>query len=439
MLDLPASVVVKDSNGNRMAETDYTYDESVYLASSGITTQHGAAPASLRGNLTTVSRWLNTSTSPVVSHTNWYDTGEAYQTIDPLGHTTTHSYSSSFAGAYPTQSCNALNQCAGGNYDFTTGLLTSFTDANGKTSNYSYDLMERLTLAQLPADPAGNRPQTSFTYSAPNVFPLNLQRTRSITASLNDVATNYYDGLGRAYRTQHTTPDGNSTVDTTYDGLDHVVQVTNPYYSTSDPTYGVIQTQYDALGRATQVTKQDGSVSSVAYDYVPIQTVPGDCTKSIDEAGKQRLTCSDGLGRLIEVHEPGDNFNGSQAQGSFSVGGSLQTHTIPGTNATGSTGSVTISGSEQWQSGGRYCAAYDENGDCVDWEMNPPLYDAGTVAITVNGHSDSYSYGSGDLPHSIAVGLAAAINGDGGAFVTANASSATVNLASKVTGTVANY
>ncbi|HEY6350973.1 MAG TPA: hypothetical protein VI636_16340, partial [Candidatus Angelobacter sp.] len=278
MLDLPASVVVKDGNGNRMAETDYTYDEPAYLTSSGITTQHGAAPnpSPVRGHLTTVSKWLNTSASPVVSHTDWYDTGEVYQAIDALGHTTTHSYSSSFAGAYPTQSCNALSQCVGGNYDFTTGLLTSFTDGNGQTSNYSYDFMARLTLAQLPADAAGNRAQTSFTYSAPNVFPLNLQRTRSITASLNEVATNYYDGLGRAYRAQHATPDGNSTVDTSYDGLGHAVSVTNPYFSTSDPTYGVIQTQYDALGRATQVTRQDGSLSTAAYDYVPIQAAAGD-------------------------------------------------------------------------------------------------------------------------------------------------------------------
>src|SRR5579864_7653738 len=134
--------------------------------------------------------------------------------------------------------------------------------------------MARLTLAQAPPDPAGNRPQTSFTYSPPNVFPLNVQRTHTITTSLNDVATNYFDGLGRVYRAQHATPQGNSTVDTTYDGLDHVVQMTNPYYSTSDPTYGVIQTQYDALGRATQVTKQDGSVSTVAYDYVPFRRLP---------------------------------------------------------------------------------------------------------------------------------------------------------------------
>ena len=31
LVDLPASVVVKDGNGNRVAETDYIYDESAYL------------------------------------------------------------------------------------------------------------------------------------------------------------------------------------------------------------------------------------------------------------------------------------------------------------------------------------------------------------------------------------------------------------------------
>ncbi len=454
LLDLPSSVVVKDGNGNRVAETDYTYDESAYLTPSNITTQHGAAPNAVRGNLTTVSKWLNTSSSPVVSHTNWYDTGEVYQTIDPLGNTTTHSYDPAYVGGYSTRTCNALSQCVSGTYDFNTGLLTSFTDANGSyaasgntpgdpahTSNYSYDLMSRLTTVQLPADPAGNHPQTTLTYSPANSFPLNVQRTRSITASTNDVATNYFDGLGRVYEGQHATPSRNATVQTTYDGLDHAVSVTNPYFSTSDPTYGVIQTQYDALGRATQVTKQDGSVSSVAYDTAPIQAVAGDCTRTTDEAGKQRLTCADGLGRLTEVHEPGDSFSGTRAQGSLSVGGNLQTYTIPGTNSTPGKGSVTINGGEQSvTTSNRYCAQYDENGDCVDWEFdNSTISDSGKVTITVNGHPDSYNFGSGDTTATIAIALANAINGDGGASVTASASGATVNLTSKANGSVTNY
>src|SRR4029077_2926534 len=94
LLDLPASVIVKDASGSRMAETDYSYDEPAYLTTPNpaISTQHGAPPYSVRGNQTTVSRWLNTTNSFVSSHTNWYDTGEVYRAIDPLGRTTTHSY-----------------------------------------------------------------------------------------------------------------------------------------------------------------------------------------------------------------------------------------------------------------------------------------------------------------------------------------------------------
>jgi RHS repeat-associated protein len=56
------------------------------------------------------------------------------------------------------------------------------------------------------------------------------------------------------------------------------------------------------------------------------------------------------------------------------------------------------------------------------------IYDAGTVKLTVNGHADSYNFGAGDTPASIASGLAANINADGGAAVSASASGATVNL-----------
>src|SRR5262249_1744144 len=93
LLDLPASVVTKDAGGNRVAETDYTYDDPAYLTASGVTMQHNSTPpAGVRGNQTTVSHWLNTTNSFISSHTNWYDTGEPYQQIDPLGHTTIISY-----------------------------------------------------------------------------------------------------------------------------------------------------------------------------------------------------------------------------------------------------------------------------------------------------------------------------------------------------------
>src|SRR6185437_7392292 len=130
-------------------------------------------------------------------------------------------------------------------------------------------------------------------------------------------------------------------------GLDRVKSVTNPYYSTADTTYGSAKTQYDGLGRATQITEQDGSLKTTSYDVTPVQAAPGDCTQSKDEAGNQRLTCADAMGRLIEVHEPGDNFSGTQATGAIVINRPLKSQS--GVGATGSvaaTAQVVISGTD---------------------------------------------------------------------------------------------
>jgi RHS repeat-associated protein len=352
LVDLPASVVVKDGSGNRMAETDYAYDEASYLTAANIASQHGAAPGAVRGNLTTVSKWLNTSNSFITSHTNWYDTGEVYRQIDPLGHTTTHSYDAAYQGAYSTQTCNALSQCVSGTYDFTTGLMASFTDANATTqasgtiqgdsahtTNYVWDLMERMQSATLPPDPQGSRAVTSVNYPDPN----QVEVFKDILAGVRDHSFTFQDGLGRNVKTQHVTPDGTATVDTTYDGDGHTATISNPYYSTTETTYGITQSSYDALGRVTQSTKQDGSASFAAYNVATSTGGPGDCSTSTDEAGKQRGSCTDALGRLIEVDEPSgnpvqaQNYVTLQSDGNFVVynpaGSALWSTGTSGTNA----------------------------------------------------------------------------------------------------------
>ena len=88
-----------------ISETDYFYDEPGYLATPtpAVTTQHTTAiPGVVRGNQTTVRRWLVPGNTSIDSHVKWYDTGEPFQEIDPLGHTTAISYDQAYAGAYPT-------------------------------------------------------------------------------------------------------------------------------------------------------------------------------------------------------------------------------------------------------------------------------------------------------------------------------------------------
>src|SRR5262249_5668253 len=140
----------------------------------------------------------------------------------------------------------------------------------------------------------------------------------------------FFDGLGRPIKSVHTSA-GNSTVVTSYDALGRVGSVTNPYFSTNDLTYGVIQTQYDALGRVTQTTKQDGSISTVQYDQTSANSTNGTCTVITDEAGKTRKSCSDGLGRLIEVDEPQASAVGTNATASVTVAGAVITAPSSGT------------------------------------------------------------------------------------------------------------
>ena len=464
LLDLPATVIVKDGAGCVLSETDYAYDEPAYLTSYTGTLPsgtHGNAPGgTIRGNPTTVTRWLAPASScnpgggtPVRTHTNWYDTGEAYQQIDALGNATTHSYDSFYAGAYSTKTCNVLNQCVSGTYDLNTGLLESFTDENAATpasgntpgdaahtSNFSYDTSWRLISAQGPPNPVNNqaRPTTTFTPSAPNVFPLSVLRTHSVTTALTDQSTTYFDGLGRVYNMQHALPNGTANIDTQYDGLGQVTSVSNPYFSTSDATYGLVQTQYDALGRANQVTKQDGGLTKAQYNQTAAVT-SGDCTISTDEAGHVRKTCADALGRLMEVDEPNQAAPAVPAQGALTITGSLQSHTTSGSPGVQAAATLDI-----WSGDGSGLDMHfdDPSEPCPPFPQTcPQIYDTGWVRVTVNGIAAQVSYGRIDSWSTVAANLVSAINASGAnAYVTASVpqSGTHITLQAKTAGAAGN-
>src|SRR5262249_37500465 len=248
--------------------------------------------------------------------------------------------------------------------------------------------------------------------------------------------TAYFDGLARSYQGTHLTPDGTAKTDTTFDGLGHATSASNPYYSTTEPTYGVTGSQYDALGRVTQITKQDNGISTVSYN--------DNCSTATDEAGKQRKSCSDALGRLTEVDEPNPGAAATDATGAIVISGTLKSQSgVGAVNATYGTGSLTIGGTEgSYDSGGNlYCAMWNNDGDCVDWEFSPVIttYDTGTVTLTVNGHPDQVTYGPRSAPDNLAGALANAINSDGAAVVYGSATNGVLSLRSRQTGQNTNY
>src|SRR5260370_3549744 len=276
---LPVSGTTKDASGNQIAQTTYGIDQyggSGKPTPSGICILSLVAPPGgepMRGNVTTVRRWLDTTNSFISSTNTYFDTGKKGTSTDPNGNTTSFSYSGNFLGAYVTQTnmpdtkmpdagAPIVHHIISGDYDFNTGLLTSFTDENSQTYTYQYDNMLRLTQANHP-----DGGQTKFLYPDPNT----VERQRLITGSTYDDYKVKFDGLGRTIQTQQLTPDcvSDIKVDTVYDASGRIASVSNPYCLTSEPTYGITQTPYDALHRTIKTIKQDGSASAVQYNAPP--------------------------------------------------------------------------------------------------------------------------------------------------------------------------
>ena len=215
---------------------------------------------------------------------------------------TSYSYgSSSCSNSFPTTVSFPMSLSASYTWNCYGGVVSTATDANVQQSSYSYDNLWRPTGTTLPS--GGGVTTASW---APNL----LDSTRTVTGSVTLHNQVTLDGLGRASEASLVSdPSGATKVDTAYDALGRAFTVTNPYRSTSDPTYGITTNSYDPLGRVTRVTHPDSGYSQVAYGSGN-QTCPsatygqGYATIYTDESGNQRRVFTDALGRVIEVDEP---------------------------------------------------------------------------------------------------------------------------------------
>jgi hypothetical protein len=215
LIDLISSVIVYDGAGHQVSKTTYGYDESA-LQASGVSSQlHDTSVANpgFRGNRTSEGHWLNTTGNTLTSTFTYYDTGTPYQVTDPGGHVTINTYgpgfqsSSDFAGAYPTQIQNALQQNTYFDYDFNTGLRTAVKDQNGQISTWDYDVFNRTRHANAPD---GGKSTWDYTDVQPPTFTV----TSPVTSTVNRVEEGDSDGLGRMSHSKLISdPQGTDTVE----------------------------------------------------------------------------------------------------------------------------------------------------------------------------------------------------------------------------------
>lgn len=321
----PQTVSVQDGGGVVRYRQDTAYDQNAFTGGNCITgapqhndTAYGCS-FNVRGNATTVTTYTNPSgPSGGISQTFAYDSlGNLRVAKDALSNSTTLGYTDAWATsfcpppsatyAYATSVTNALNQATNNTYDSCAGTLASTKDPNNKTTSFIYDSLLRTTQESFP-----DGGQTTWTYNS----EVSTTITTKMNSSQNLVSSTLLDGLGRIKQEQlNSDPEGVDYTDITYDSLGRAATLSNPYRSTSDPTYGVTAMRYDALNRPCVIIPPDGTAvsggtcpsSQPTNDLFAVYV--GNATTVTDQAGKSREGFSDGLGRLTQLFEDSAGLN----------------------------------------------------------------------------------------------------------------------------------
>ncbi len=331
---------VRDAQGAREASTGYEYDN--YTAGDG---HHAAltinaemtgynsgqfSTGQTRGNVTKVSSWVEAA-SYVASYNHYDNAGQIVRTKDPKGYQTAISYADNFgnggnpdnasAGAHgasyamPTLVTNALGHQTRTQYDYTLGAATGVRDAGGVITQSIYDNIGRPVRAIAAL---GRAEQAVTEMSYPTATANVAQVSRQLDGARWLSSRTEFDGFDRPVLSA-TAEDGqhastaNFTIfsKTIYDALGRAKFSTNPYRSTGAATDGWTRNSYDLGGRLTEVSTFGGSPGSVPpetgtnaeWTGSVVTTYASEQTTVRDQAGKQRRSTLDALGRIKMVEE----------------------------------------------------------------------------------------------------------------------------------------
>jgi len=326
------NVYAGSGTGSPIASTLFTYDEytanyckngvpmltNVTGATGHDDTNYGISYTA-RGNVTTIQRLIS-GTTYSTTHMCYDTLGNVTQTVDANGNPTSYDYSENWADAsciptgtvthaFPTTITDALGHRAKKSYFTCTSLTQSVKDENdiqaGRSgTTFTYDLFQRpLTINY----PDGGQTTNCYSHNSnlpcyTTTLPPFSTESRLISGSTTMNTKTLLDSYGRVVETQLTSdPDCSSgdKTDTSYDVFGRVQSVSNPYCTTSDPSYGITTYNYDALGRTTQVTNPDNSTVLTTHTGRATQVQDqGNGTQRV-----QRISQTDALGRLVSLCE----------------------------------------------------------------------------------------------------------------------------------------
>jgi len=346
-LNRPTSVTIANGTGTTVAQTNITYDSNALNNVAGSIAQHDTTygtSKTVRGNATLIQNLVAGST--FVSSSAAYDiTGQHVSDTDSNGNVTSYRFSDNYftdngqnpPQTYsPTQPTNAfvtsvnsplIGQSETHGYYFNTGNEALASDQNGATTYKHYDGFGRLTGVYLPASSTGYPGWTLVTYpsgSEQDYYTGITTPTASTSCTSCRHTQVFLDSLGRVSSTVLASdPDGATTIGTTYDSLGRVETVTNPYRSTSDPTYGIETYGYDVLNRNVLTEHPDFSQLNSYYGLAAVGAAGGApsqlCSSTTygvgypilfaDSSGNKQQSWSDALNRLIEQDEPNSSGN----------------------------------------------------------------------------------------------------------------------------------
>lgn len=323
ILGLPTYSSISDANGV-VAQTFIDYDQSAYPLLSVAPAVGWNDPQTIyRGNPTTVRKWLNyPSITWIQTHTQYDQYGNVRKTWDGMNRLDASlelDYSSAYNYAYPTTTSTIAPDPSGAYgqptpfvktsvFDANTGLITSSTDQNGRTTSFEYnDPLYRQTKV--------TRPDGGWTTITYNDDPANtyirtqtLQRTTPGPQVIESYQ--YFDKLGRTVRSFANEGATYLTTDTQYDLLGRVWRASNPYRTSApslnsgvNPSNQWTTNTYDVQNRVTAVTTVDGAHVNSSYGYSLAPGYLGTTVTASEQVGKARRSITDGAGRVIQVIE----------------------------------------------------------------------------------------------------------------------------------------